>query len=124
MHYTHYRRLLLPVANHYPKKELNHRIITGRPLFKFVAIVAMCFFASFVSGQTRGNSENSPGNMFSGSVFIAGNAQDQAFGSTQGIQGVAVSDGLNVVITDDEGRFELPYRPETRFIFYNSSGWL
>ena len=102
----------------YPWKESNLLIkTTGKPLFVFAAIVAMGLLASFVSGQNQSHPENNPEKMFRGSVFVAENTHEQTYSSGQGIQGVAVSDGLNVVVTDNHGRFQLPYRHEARFIF-------
>jgi outer membrane protein assembly factor BamB len=37
--------------------------------------------------------------------------------NNKGMENVAVSDGLNVVLTDSNGNFELPGTPKTRFIF-------
>jgi outer membrane protein assembly factor BamB/predicted phosphodiesterase len=89
-----------------------------------IALFVMCRHAdarvssaNLVVGQSFSFTENSSRNSYSGSVFIAGNSHNESSQNHEGMQGVAVSDGLNVVVTDELGRFTLPLRPETRFIF-------
>ncbi len=65
---------------------------------------------------------------YRGIVYNDLNMNRQHDAGEKGISGVAVSDGLNVVLTDSKGAFQLPGAPETRFIRitvpsgYRSSG--
>lgn len=65
---------------------------------------------------------------YRGVVYHDLNMNRQHDASEKGISGVAVSDGLNVVLTDSKGAFRLPGITETRFIRitvpagYRSSG--
>lgn len=54
---------------------------------------------------------------YSGRVFFDANANGTYDKGEQLLQGVAVSDGLNVVTTDAKGAFSLPGYEKTRFIF-------
>jgi len=85
--------------------------------FPFPIFIAYFLFTTFIYAHNQGIQQNHSENTFNGSVLLAGEPNQQTADSINGVQGVAVSDGLNVVITDENGRFELPYRPETRFIF-------
>jgi len=65
---------------------------------------------------------------FRGRVFIDNNQNKLADSGEKGIARVAVSDGLNVVLTNHTGEFELPGTSKTRFVFitvpagYKTSG--
>lgn len=65
---------------------------------------------------------------FRGVVYHDLNGNRQRDATETGVSGVAVSDGLNVVLTDSKGAFMLPGIPDTRFIRitvptgYRSSG--
>jgi len=54
---------------------------------------------------------------FSGRVFADANQNGLSDSGEKGLVGVAVSDGLNVVQTNTDGRFELPGTPQTHFIY-------
>jgi outer membrane protein assembly factor BamB len=54
---------------------------------------------------------------YKGVVYANPNANGNVAGQKKGLGNVAVSDGLNVVLTDTNGEFELPGNPKTRFIF-------
>jgi outer membrane protein assembly factor BamB len=54
---------------------------------------------------------------YSGNVFIDSNQNGIADRGEKGIARIAVSDGLNVVMTGSDGHFELSGSPRTRFIF-------
>lgn len=53
---------------------------------------------------------------YRGVVYNDLNRNRQHDAGEKGMSGVAVSDGLNVVLTDRQGAFRLPGTPETRFI--------
>jgi outer membrane protein assembly factor BamB len=65
---------------------------------------------------------------YKGVVYHDLNGNNQRDATEKGISGVAVSDGLNVVLTDNKGTFRLPGINETRFIYitvpsgYRTSG--
>ena len=48
---------------------------------------------------------------------VSGKVTDQ---SGKGVAGVAVSDGYNVVKTDNDGNYSLPYNDKAEFIFYTT----
>lgn len=54
---------------------------------------------------------------YKGTVFLDANANGIQDAGEQGIKAVRVSDGLNVIPTDGDGRFELPGDSITRFVF-------
>lgn len=54
---------------------------------------------------------------YTGRVFVDSNGNRQYDQGEKVINGVLVSDGLNVVQTDKEGRFSLPGHTDERFIF-------
>lgn len=54
---------------------------------------------------------------YQGKVFIDDNKNKKLDNNEKGIQGISVSDGLNVVKTNIHGDFELPGYEETRFVF-------
>jgi len=54
---------------------------------------------------------------FSGVVYADLNRNNLKDANEKGIKGVAVSDGLNVVQTDENGYYKLPGSPGTRFIY-------
>ena len=54
---------------------------------------------------------------YSGYVYVDRNGNQQYDEGEQPLTKVSVSDGLNVVQTDAEGRFELPGYTEARFVF-------
>lgn len=90
----------------------NHRLLCRR--------ITMTFF--FLLPLLSASAE------FRGVVFNDLNMNKQREAEEKGISGVAVSDGLNVVLTDSKGAFMLPGIPDTRFIRitvpagYRSSG--
>lgn len=53
---------------------------------------------------------------FTGRVYLQETGKNQPGLNITGISNVAVSDGLNVVLTDEDGFFELPGTSNTRFI--------
>jgi outer membrane protein assembly factor BamB len=53
---------------------------------------------------------------YKGVIYHDLNGNSQRDAGEKGISGVAVSDGLNVVLSDSRGTFRLPGIPETRFI--------
>lgn len=61
-----------------------------------------------------GNIEASP---YTGHVYVDGNGNQQYDKGEKVLPKVSVSDGLNVVQTDKDGRFELPGYAGARFIF-------
>lgn len=54
---------------------------------------------------------------FSGIVYIDLNKNKQKDINEIGVKGVAVSDGLNVVLTDMDGNYQLPGTTKSRFIY-------
>jgi outer membrane protein assembly factor BamB len=55
--------------------------------------------------------------VFKGTVFLDREVNGKVAGHEKGFAKVAVSDGLNVVLTDAAGKYELPGTPKTRFVF-------
>ena len=54
---------------------------------------------------------------FSGTVYIDQNRNMQRDAGEKGVSGVAVTDGLNVVLTDSRGYYSLPGTARSRFIY-------
>lgn len=54
---------------------------------------------------------------YKGQVFIDKNGNNHADKGEKGVRNIAVSDGLNVVLTDSNGFYELPGTAKTRHIF-------
>ncbi|TFH47535.1 MAG: hypothetical protein E4G92_05025, partial [Bacteroidia bacterium] len=54
---------------------------------------------------------------FSGVVYVDLNKNKQKDANEKGVTGVAVSDGLNVVLTGKDGNYRLPGTPQSRFIY-------
>ena len=61
--------------------------------------------------------------MASGSVFEDGNANGRRDSGEPGIAGVAVSNQLEVVLTDQDGRWRLPVAQETVFFVTQPAGY-
>lgn len=74
-----------------------------------IPVLSLFFFAQVVQAA-----ESVP--PYSGQVFIDNNANGLLDAGEATLEGVSVSDGLNVVQTDAGGRFELPGFERTRFI--------
>jgi outer membrane protein assembly factor BamB len=55
--------------------------------------------------------------VYKGTVYIENKSNEVASSFKKGLAKVAVSDGLNVVLTDVNGNYELPGTDKTRFIF-------
>lgn len=58
-----------------------------------------------------------------GVVFADGNADGQRQDNEAGIAGVLVSNGLDVTVTDAEGRYELPARADMDVTVIQPAGW-
>jgi outer membrane protein assembly factor BamB/predicted phosphodiesterase len=54
---------------------------------------------------------------FSGVVYVDQNKNLQKDAGEKGVKDVAVSDGLNVVLTDGDGNYQLPGTPKSHFIY-------
>jgi len=59
----------------------------------------------------------------SGYVFEDLNSDSQRQSNEPGIAGVLVSNGLDVVLTDDNGRYEIPVRPDMDLTVVQPEGW-
>lgn len=60
---------------------------------------------------------------FTGQVFDDVNENSKLDGDEKGVSGVAVSNGVDVVQTDGEGRYELPVRENMTVSITQPSGW-
>lgn len=69
----------------------------------------------------RGDSD---GSTIGGFVFEDSNSDSQRQSSEPGIPGVMVSNGLDVVITDSNGWYEIPVRPDMDLTVVQPAGWL
>ncbi|MEM1381741.1 MAG: calcineurin-like phosphoesterase family protein [Pseudomonadota bacterium] len=63
------------------------------------------------------------GEVVSGVVFEDRNANSQRDSGEPGIRGVKVSNGLDVVLTDSQGRYELPARDDMAVMVIQPSGY-
>lgn len=59
----------------------------------------------------------------SGRVFSDTNADSQYQENEPGIAGVLISNGLDVVRTDNQGRYQIPVRPDMDLTVVQPSGW-
>src|SRR5699024_2583515 len=60
---------------------------------------------------------------FTGQVFDDVNENSKLDGDEQGVAGVAVTNGVDVVQTDGEGRYELPVRDNMTVSITQPAGW-
>lgn len=60
---------------------------------------------------------------FNGQVFDDVNENSKLDGDEEGVSGVAVSNGVDVVLTDGDGRYELPVRENMTVSITQPSGW-
>ena len=70
----------------------------------FSSLLILPFLTAFAEG-------------YSGYVYVDLNKNSTREISEKGVAGVAVSDGLNVVLTDSDGQYRLPGTAKTRFIY-------
>lgn len=61
--------------------------------------------------------------VLTGQVFDDANKNSRSDGGEAGIPGVSVSNGVDVVQTDDEGRYELPVRGDFTAFVTQPAGW-
>jgi 3',5'-cyclic AMP phosphodiesterase CpdA len=76
------------------------------PIPGLILILVLAIWPVFVQAESA-----------EGVVFIDENGNAVLDGSDQGCANVPVSDGVTVVLTDEEGRFSLPMASDARFVF-------
>ncbi|WP_166971306.1 calcineurin-like phosphoesterase C-terminal domain-containing protein [Brevibacterium atlanticum] len=103
------------------------------------ACAALALFAPLLS-PTAATAANTPAEMyeghvqvdrgkaadpqkFTGQVFDDVNENSKLDGDEKGVAGVAVSNGIDVVQTDGEGRYELPVRDNMTVSITQPAGW-
>lgn len=76
------------------------------------AVLAVLLFFTFYPGPVQAYCPAEvSGETARGSVFLDANANHRRDGAEQGIAGVAVSNGCQVVLTDDQGNYEILLEP-------------
>jgi len=66
---------------------------------------------------------NNTGETISGTVFEDLNADSRRQNNETGVAGVLVSNGLDIVRTDDIGRYQIAVRPDMDLTVVQPSGW-
>ena len=61
--------------------------------------------------------------VLTGRVFDDANENSRIDGGEAGVPGVSVSNGVDVVQTDEEGRYELPVRGDFTAFVTQPAGW-
>jgi len=80
---------------------------------RLVLLSGMCVGTAFADGPT----------IASGVVYLDSNGDGVRQSGERGIPGVAVSDGVRVVLTDGEGRWELPVTGDDHFFVIKPRGY-
>lgn len=80
-------------------------------------------FAQHWPGSVEVVRGNDGGSTISGYVFEDANADSRRQDHESGIPGILVSNGLDVVRTDSEGRYEIAVRPDMDLTVIQPSGW-
>ena len=87
-----------------------------RKLWHMVWILAVCMLASVVSPQAQ--------QMAQGMVFHDQNANGVRDANEEGIPGVRVSNGRDIVVTDEEGRYAIPVDDDTIVFVLKPRDWM
>ncbi len=99
------------------------------PRSRYVLLMAICCLGTGTTATAQhwpGSVEvirGNPGNSFTGYVFEDTNADSSRQSNEPGIPGVLVSNGLDVVRTDSNGRYEIPVRADMDLSIVQPAGW-